>query len=155
MSVCLCFYMCIPLIIAREWLGKQICMETNARATIDKLLDASFSYAVCVISKESRRLVLPITSCVNHNFTFHWSSTDPRTWEKWEGVLASHKCGVPPHAKGHINIIFKQPVAFIYTSYIKYTVSNATWNFLYSYSTMTCFGLIGPSSGVIAKAVSL
>jgi hypothetical protein len=62
------------------------------------------SCAVCVISKESRRLVLPITSCVNHNFIFHWSSTALRAWEKCDGALASHKCGVPPHIKSHIKV---------------------------------------------------
>jgi hypothetical protein len=54
-----------PLIVARQWLDRNITAVTNTHATIEELLDASFSMWPCRM-KESRRLVLPRTSCFVH-----------------------------------------------------------------------------------------
>jgi hypothetical protein len=53
-SVCLYVY---PSIVARQRLSRNVTAATNTHATIGELLDAS----VRVVSKESRRLVLPRT----------------------------------------------------------------------------------------------
>jgi hypothetical protein len=49
-------------IVARQRLGRDVTAVTNTQATIEELLDASFSMWPCRI-KESRRLVLPRPSC--------------------------------------------------------------------------------------------
>jgi hypothetical protein len=49
-----------PLITARQRLGRNVTVVTNTHATIEELLDASFS--MWPVSYESRRLVLPRTS---------------------------------------------------------------------------------------------
>jgi hypothetical protein len=56
-----------PLIVARQRLGRNVTAVTNTHAIIEELLDASFSMWPCRI-KESRRLVLPRTSCINIDF---------------------------------------------------------------------------------------
>jgi hypothetical protein len=48
-----------PLIIARQLLSKYIPVAMNTHTTVEELLDTVFS--VCVISKESRQLVLSRT----------------------------------------------------------------------------------------------
>jgi hypothetical protein len=65
---------CIPLIVARQQLGRNLPIVatqrlgrkrtavTNTHATIEELLDTSFSMWPVSI-KESRRLVPPRTSC--------------------------------------------------------------------------------------------
>jgi hypothetical protein len=62
--VCVCVCLCIPPIVARQRLGRNVTAVTNTHATIEELLDASFSCRV----KGSRQLVLPRTSCLSdHN----------------------------------------------------------------------------------------
>jgi hypothetical protein len=52
---------CIPPIVARRRLGKKFTAATNRDAKVE-LLEVVF-YGVRVVSKESRRLILPRTSC--------------------------------------------------------------------------------------------
>jgi hypothetical protein len=59
-SVCPYVY---PSIVTRQWLSKNVIMATNTHATIEELLDA-FSVWSNVVSKESRKLVLPRISCL-------------------------------------------------------------------------------------------
>jgi hypothetical protein len=40
---CLCVCVCVPPIVARQRLGRNVTAVTNTHATIDELLDASFS----------------------------------------------------------------------------------------------------------------
>jgi hypothetical protein len=49
--------------VARQQLGKNVVEATNTHATIDELLGASFFLCGPRRIKESRRLVLPRTSC--------------------------------------------------------------------------------------------
>jgi hypothetical protein len=51
--------------LARQWLGKHVPPTMNTHAATEELLDAPFSmqYMSYVISKESRLLVIPRTSC--------------------------------------------------------------------------------------------
>jgi hypothetical protein len=58
-SVCLCLY---PLIIARQRIGKHVPAAKNTHVTIENLSLVSL-YVVCILTKESRRLVLPRTYC--------------------------------------------------------------------------------------------
>jgi hypothetical protein len=51
-----------PPIVTRQRLSRNVTAVTNTHATIEELLDASFSMWPCRV-KESRRLVLPRTSC--------------------------------------------------------------------------------------------
>jgi hypothetical protein len=53
--------MCIPSVVAKQRLGKNLIAATNTHATTEEFLTRRF-YAVHVVSKESRRLVLPRTS---------------------------------------------------------------------------------------------
>jgi hypothetical protein len=56
-SVCLYMY---PLIVAREQLGKNVIAATNTHATIQELLDASFSMLSVLYKRKVRMLlVLP------------------------------------------------------------------------------------------------
>jgi hypothetical protein len=52
-SGALCVCMCMPLIVARQQPGKRIVLRVD-------------SYAVSVISKESKRLFFPRASCLIH-----------------------------------------------------------------------------------------
>jgi hypothetical protein len=61
--VCVCVCMCIPPIIATQRLSKHVPVATNTHATMETFMDASFFYAVHVVSKESRRLRLLRTFC--------------------------------------------------------------------------------------------
>jgi hypothetical protein len=61
LSVCVC--LCIPPIVARQRLGKKVSALTNIHATIKELSERVVFYAVRVVSKESRELVLPRTYC--------------------------------------------------------------------------------------------
>jgi hypothetical protein len=45
--------------VARQRIGKNVTAATNTHAAIEELLDSFFFYAVIVVSKESKRLVLP------------------------------------------------------------------------------------------------
>jgi hypothetical protein len=51
-----------PHIVARQWLGRNVTMVTNIHTTKEGLLDTSSLMWPCRL-KESRRLVLPGTSC--------------------------------------------------------------------------------------------
>jgi hypothetical protein len=65
MSVCVC--LCIPPIVAGQRLGRNVTPVTNTHATIEELLDASFSMRP--VSYQCRRVVLPRTSCLIKLFT--------------------------------------------------------------------------------------
>jgi hypothetical protein len=58
LSVC----MCISPIVARQWLGKHVPVATNTRSSRRIVVRVIF-YAIRVVSKESRRTVIPRTSC--------------------------------------------------------------------------------------------
>jgi hypothetical protein len=58
-SVCLYVY---PLIVARQRLGRNVIAATNTR-TNRIIVGRVVLYVVCVVSKESRRLVLLRPSC--------------------------------------------------------------------------------------------
>jgi hypothetical protein len=54
-----------PPIIAGQRLGRNVTAVTNTHAIIEELLDPAFSvFSMRSLSKESRRLVLPRTSCI-------------------------------------------------------------------------------------------
>jgi Kef-type K+ transport system membrane component KefB len=53
-----------PPINARQQLGKNDAAVMSTHAAVEELLGHIF-YAVCVISNESRQLVLPRTSCLS------------------------------------------------------------------------------------------
>jgi hypothetical protein len=88
---------------------------------------------------------------------------DPSKWNETQNIANSQMCRLWCSYGIHsvtllifllnsceiIFIIFKHPVAFIYTLYtLKYTVFNATLSFSFFVYSTTCFGCIGPSSGV-------
>jgi hypothetical protein len=53
-----------PLIVARQRLGRNVTAVKNKHATVEESLDALFFFIVArVVSKESRRVILPRTSC--------------------------------------------------------------------------------------------
>jgi hypothetical protein len=56
--------MCIPHIVARQRLGKNVTAATNTHAKIN-VGRVAFN-AVRLVSKESKSLVLPRTSCSNN-----------------------------------------------------------------------------------------
>jgi hypothetical protein len=41
--LCVCVCLCIPLIVARQRLGRNVTAGTSTLATVEKLLDESFS----------------------------------------------------------------------------------------------------------------
>jgi hypothetical protein len=57
-----------PPVVARQRLGRNVTAVTNTHATIEEFLDASFSVLPVCRIKESRRLVLPRTSCNLNEF---------------------------------------------------------------------------------------
>jgi hypothetical protein len=61
LSVCQCVRVCIPLSVARQRLGKHVPAAMN-KCNI-RTVETVIFYEVRVISKESRRLGLPRTSC--------------------------------------------------------------------------------------------
>jgi hypothetical protein len=64
--LCVCLYV-YSRIVASQRLCRNVTVVTNTHATIEELLDASFSCGPCRI-KESRRLVVPRTSCFLSSF---------------------------------------------------------------------------------------
>jgi hypothetical protein len=60
-----CVSVCVSPIVARQRVGENVTATMNTHATVEELSDASFFYAVRVVSKESRRLVLLRTSCIH------------------------------------------------------------------------------------------
>jgi hypothetical protein len=60
--------MCIPLIFARQRLGKHVPVAINTRKN-RRIVGRVVFYAVRVVSKESTRLVLPRTSCLVYHET--------------------------------------------------------------------------------------
>jgi hypothetical protein len=68
-----------PFIVARQRLGRNVTAVTNTLAAIEELLDAWFQCGPCYI-KESRRLVLPRTSC---RFINYWHSKSKHAREKY------------------------------------------------------------------------
>jgi hypothetical protein len=60
LCVCVCVCMCIHPIVARHRVGRHVPASTNTRN--HRRIGGGVFYAVRVLSKESRRLVLPRTS---------------------------------------------------------------------------------------------
>jgi hypothetical protein len=65
LSVCLYVY---PPTVARQRLGKNVTAETNTHA--NKRTVGRVFYAVGVVSKECRRIVLPTTYCLLTTLTY-------------------------------------------------------------------------------------
>jgi hypothetical protein len=60
---CLCVCMYSPPIVARQWLGKQVPMATKKKTKNRTIVGRVFLYAFRVALRESRRLLLPRTTC--------------------------------------------------------------------------------------------
>jgi hypothetical protein len=58
-----CFCICIPPILATQWLGKHVPAATIIRNN-RRIVERVFFYTVHVLSKEIRRIVLLRTSCI-------------------------------------------------------------------------------------------
>jgi hypothetical protein len=54
-------FLCLHVYVARQRIGVNVTAATNTHATIEELLDAFF-YATRIVSKESRRFILPKAS---------------------------------------------------------------------------------------------
>jgi hypothetical protein len=62
--VCVCTRICVSPIVARQRLGRNVTAVTNTHATIEELLDASFS--MWPLSHQVKQAIRS-----SHNFLFH------------------------------------------------------------------------------------
>jgi hypothetical protein len=98
---------------------KVISSGTQRRVVRWKSADVSEDQALCVACF----MLVPCLACSSTVKMKKTSSSQPSVdfhWTIWHYVQDNR-----------ISIIFKHPFAFIYTSYIKYAVYNATWNLLF------------------------